>query len=109
MEKNIILITGRNEYTRINIDEVVYLKADGNYTHIKLTSEKKITICKSLKKSIEEIFNYDEFLKIKRDIVINIRHIDFIKTGKKSVVILCNNEKFKPSSRFKFDKNMFIK
>ena len=109
MEKTVILTTGRNEYTRIKINSVLYLKADGNYTHIKLTSEKMITICKSLKKSIKEIFNYDEFIKIRRNIVVNSIHINFIKTGKNAVVILSNNEKIVPCCRFKLTKNTLIK
>ncbi len=44
-----ILKTGRYELTRVIINEILYLKAFGNYTDIILERRKKLTVCQNIK------------------------------------------------------------
>ena len=37
-DKFVVFKTGRNELTKVNISEILYLKANGNYTYIKTTT-----------------------------------------------------------------------
>lgn len=101
-KKTTISITiGRNEYMNINIDDVLYLKADGNYTEIFLSSNEKIIICKNLKKTVKEIFNTNTFIKVRRNIVVNSNNIIKLNTSKKAYILLKNNTKITPSIRLK--------
>ena len=93
--------TARNEYRNINMRDIMYLKADGNYTDIILASNEKITICKNLKKSTQELFFDDNFIKIRRNIVVNKDNIEKIRLGKKAYVTLINNDRLIPSNRLK--------
>ena len=97
-ETHVILQTGRNELSYIKIDDILYLKADGNYTHIKLKTEEVLTVCKNLK-CIKNNINSSFFVKINRSIVINQLHVRKMKLGTSPIVILSNKEKFKPSRR----------
>lgn len=100
--KTIIRVTtGRNEYMNIDIDDILYLKADGNYTEIFLISNNKITIYKNLKKTVEEIINTDTFIKVKRNIIVNTNNIIKLNTSKKAYILLKNNIKRTPSVRLK--------
>jgi len=95
----IILKTGRSEYTKIKVEEIFYLKADGNYTHIICCEpEKIITICKNLKSTIS-IIDSDLLIRISRSIAINYKHIKALKAGKSPEVLLNNNQKINISHK----------
>lgn len=98
-EEHITVKSARNEFTKILINDILYFKADGNYTHIKLTTEDTITICKNLKHTLEDIES-DLFVKINRGLVVNRSLITKLKTGKKSSIKLANGQEFQNSKKY---------
>jgi len=98
-DEYIIVKSARNEFTKILTNYVLYFQADGNYTHIKLTSGNTITICKNLKHTLEDIES-DLFIKVNRGIVVNKSFITKLKTGKEPLIKLTNDQEFRPSQKY---------
>ncbi len=92
----IVLKTGRNELTKVAVNEILYFKADGDYTQIRLESGETFVISKNLKNTLTD-FESDLFVKINRSIVINRQFVTQLKTGKTPMVKLDDNEEFRPS------------
>ncbi len=99
MKTKAVLI-GRKKYINIKVDDVFYLKADGNYTDI-IFNDTKIKITKNLKQTVLDIFSEENFVKISRYLVVNINKIDEIDLGRKRYVMLSNGAILKPSLRMK--------
>lgn len=71
----------------INIQQISYAKADGNYTIIVLQNQEKILISKTLKE-FEGILNDPTFARIHNSYVVNLEHIrKYIKGDSGSVVL----------------------
>ncbi len=98
-EEHIVVKSGRNEFTKILTNDILYFKADGNYTHIKLTTGDTITICKNLKHTLESIES-DLFIKVSRGMAVNNSYISKLKTGKEPLIKLTNDQEFRPSKKY---------
>jgi DNA-binding LytR/AlgR family response regulator len=70
---NAIFIKQNYKYNKIAYDDILYLKADGNYTYIQ-TADKTHIIKHSLQNVID-IFNTDMFVRVHRSYAININHL----------------------------------
>jgi two-component system, LytTR family, response regulator len=66
--------TTRSGFTFINMHEIVYLEAEGNYTSIYLLNGKEETITQSLGQ-IEEELSANNFFRINRSVIINLKYI----------------------------------
>jgi two-component system LytT family response regulator len=66
--------TTRSGFTFINMHEIVYLEAEGNYTSIYLLNGKEETITQSLGQ-IEEELSANNFFRINRSVIINLKFI----------------------------------
>jgi two-component system LytT family response regulator len=66
--------TTRSGYTFINLHEIVYLEAEGNYTTIYLSNGKDETITQSLGQ-IEEELSPRNFFRVNRSVIINLKYI----------------------------------
>jgi len=90
-------LTGKIIY--VNPENIIYCKADGNYTEIFLKEGKKEMVSKKIK-MIEELFNDDTFFRVHNSYLVNIHYIkEFIK-GEGQYLILENQIKI-PVSRSK--------
>ena len=63
-----------------NPDEIIRCESDSNYTHIFLTSGKKITLAKTLKE-VEETIEGNPFFRVHQSHLINMNHISKISKG----------------------------
>lgn len=73
--------------TFLNLDEILYLKADGSYTHFITTSNKRITVSKRLSE-YERLEQLGSFLRIHRSHLINYNCIQkFLKQDGGTVVM----------------------
>ena len=81
---------GRNRYSKIFVEDIVYCKADRAYSIIK-TIKKDITISKPLKVLEGMLTKYD-FIRLNRSYLVNITHCIELKYGSKSEVLLSNKE-----------------
>ncbi len=94
-----ILKTGRHELTRVTINEILYLKAFGNYTDIILESNKKITVCQNIKNILNYI-NSSILIRISRNSAINKTKAIKVINGKKKIIRLTNNEELNYSTNY---------
>lgn len=71
----------RSGYILINPMEVVYCKADGNYTHIQLTNGNKELTTQNLG-SIEELLSEGSFFRVSRSYLVNLKFL--VRVDRKS-------------------------
>jgi two-component system LytT family response regulator len=71
----------------ISTNEIAALKADGDFTHVILTNQPELMICRTLL-SLEQSLLEPNFLRIGRSIIININHVRSIIVEKKSGVLV---------------------
>jgi len=69
-----IKLNTRSGYVLIDPSEIVYCKADGNYTHIQLTRGSREITTQNLG-AIEEILNGNSFFRASRSYLLNLRYI----------------------------------
>ncbi len=98
-KKYTILKTGRHELTKVAIDEILYLKAFGNYTDIVLDSGKKLTICQNIKSILNHI-NSSKLIRISRNGAVNKNKTIKIVDGREKAIVLANNEKLSFSKSY---------
>ena len=71
-----LLFNTRDEFTKVDLNNVVYFEADGNYTHIVFTNSYKVTITIGLSK-IEQLLETQlreraqQFIRIGKSYIIN--------------------------------------
>jgi len=98
-DSKITLKIGREKYEVINISEIIMIKSDGNYITIEFINKKnKIIICKSLKTIIKE-YDLNEFVKVRRGIIVNPNFILNFNGGLNPILTLQNGELLVPSRR----------
>ncbi|WP_340199645.1 LytR/AlgR family response regulator transcription factor [Ascidiimonas sp. W6] len=72
-------------------DEIILLKAEGNYTQIFLTNNRKFLLSKTLKEVIKDLPE-SYFYRIHHSYCINLKHVIEYKKGDGGMVILSNGE-----------------
>ncbi|MEC5165518.1 two-component system response regulator LytT [Flavobacterium sp. PL11] len=72
--KNDIFIKDKLKYTRINLDEVLYIKSERNYLELYTENEKPIVVRSSIQSFCEKI-NQSQFIQTHRSYVINFDHL----------------------------------
>src|SRR5512133_1514555 len=82
-----------NEYTIVDPDEIVLVKADGNYSHFILGADRQETVTFNLSK-IEEQLSPSAFFRVNRSFIINTRYLYKINTKKHQCLLLKNGEEF---------------
>lgn len=71
--------------------EVIFLKAESNYTTIHLTNGRKFTLCKTLKE-VEKEFEDPTFLRTHKSFVINLNHVQEYKKCDGGSIIMSNGQ-----------------
>ena len=91
-----ICIKSNTDYRYIEMEEVVYLKADNNTTDLFLLNGKKVSAYKTLKYFEKNLPS--EFLRVHNSYVINTSYVTRINFGKSSLVLKGYDE-FLPFSK----------
>lgn len=102
--------TNGNKIKFIDIESILYIKADGNYCEVIMKNNKSnILVRKTITNFISELnSNTDIFIKVNRSIAVNVNDVEeIIKSGYNEVHIKINNELFRISKSQK--KYLFIK
>ncbi len=87
-EETSLRISIKGGHERIDFDEILYLKAEGNYTRIYLKNGDIYMECKILK-LIEELLSIQFFFRIDRSSIVNKKHIKtFVNSHKNSFVTM---------------------
>lgn len=92
-----ITIPTQDGFEVLEIRDILYCKADDNYTHIYLNNERKKLVSKTLK-YFEEILKESSFTRIHKSYLVNINYVVNYKKGKGGSVILSNGKELSVSS-----------
>lgn len=96
-----LYFNSRDELYRIDMQTIVYMEADGNYTHIILRNQMRGTICISLMQ-MQEILREKmkehaaSFARIGKRHIINLQYVYHINSSKQQLTLsdglsFCNN------------------
>ena len=86
---NRIAIPSASGISFFNFDEVTYIEADNNYSHIYLTDGSKHVVSKTMK-DIQSIFESSHFMRIHRQFIVNLNKVKaFQKTD--NIIVMGNN------------------
>lgn len=69
-----IALRGLDGIIFVTQNEIIYALADGNYTHVYLTNNRCVKILRKLKQ-VNELLSNDNFTRIHRSHLINLKHI----------------------------------
>jgi two-component system LytT family response regulator len=86
-----ITIPTQNGFEVLPIQDILYAKADDNYTQLFLQDNKKKLVSKTLK-YFEDMLKDSGFARIHKSYLVNINYITSYNKGKGGTVVL-NNEK----------------
>jgi two-component system, LytTR family, response regulator len=87
------------KHHQINVNEIMYLQGDSNYTLIH-TTDKQTTISSQTLHLVHSSINYDSFVRINRKHILNIEYISGYCLEKNVLTLnLFNGEKFIASRR----------
>lgn len=78
-------------YQFIKIDTLMYIKADGSYTHVFSTNEKPITVSKNLKYFESALDGYTQFIRVHRSCLINLQQIKKFDKQNRGEIIMNDN------------------
>jgi two-component system LytT family response regulator len=99
MKKDFVILTiGRNRLRKIFLNEILYFKASGSYSVVKM--EKKEVLISKVLKEIEKLIEDENFIRINRSYIINLQMCLELKTGTNSKIIMKNNEEIKLSENY---------
>lgn len=97
---NKLRVNSNDKLLLLDLQEILYLEADGSYTKIHLTEQKIVRVSKRLGIIKQDLMDLDYFLEVSRSLVVNLTHIKEIERGEKSGdVILSNGQILKLSTR----------
>jgi two-component system LytT family response regulator len=82
----------------IEVDDIVSLQADGNYTVIHLNSMQKLVITKTLK-DFEELLDQTQFARIHKSYIVNLRYLKEYSTTDGGVVKMTDGNQWSISRR----------
>lgn len=97
-----IVIPSTDGLQFIKINDILYLEANTNYTHVILADSKKFIICQTLK-YFEDMLPIDIFIRIHNSYIINKNFAEKYIRGEGGQVILTNGISLDVSKRKKAD------
>lgn len=101
----VLSIPSRNGYDMVNIDDIVWCRAEGNYTEIHVSQGTPLMASKSLK-HYESLLNGLGFFRIHRSILLNVKYIQSVH---ESIIMLTNKQTLQISKRNKKGLTMLMR
>lgn len=95
--KKISLANGQG-YTLIDINEIIHIEADSNYSIFHLNNREKITVSRVLKE-YEEILPENQFVRIHKSSIVNLNYLKEYNSKNGLEAVLKNGEKIAVSRR----------
>ena len=92
-----ITIPQQNGFEVINTSDILYCKADDNYTEIYLNTEKKKLVSKTLK-YFEEALSDSSFARVHKSYLVNVNEVVKYQKGKGGSVVLSNGKEIMVSA-----------
>jgi two-component system LytT family response regulator len=93
-------IINKSKLYHINIEEIIYLEGNGNYSNIYLINGDKHTVAKTLKDYEETLCSSDTaFVRVHKSYIVNIKQISYVEKGEDNILVLHNNMRLEISRR----------
>lgn len=93
-----LCLPGTNGFSIVDVNDIVYLDADSNYTIFHLTSLKKIVVSKSIKE-FEDLLNPELFFRVHKSSIINLKHLREFSRVDGNYAIMMDNSSVAVSRR----------
>ena len=103
-----ISIQQQDGFEVLNTQDILYCKADDNYTEIYLNNNKKKLVSKTLK-YFEEALTDSDFARVHKSFLVNVNEVTKYKKGKGGSVILSNGKEIMVSASKKSDLLSYFK
>ncbi len=103
-----ITIPQQSGFEVLNTSDILYCKADDNYTEIYLNTEKKKIVSKTLK-YFEEALSDSGFARIHKSYLVNVNEVVKYQKGKGGHVVLSNGKELMVSASKKSDLLSYFK
>lgn len=103
-----ITIPQQNGFEVINTADILYCKADDNYTEIYLNNNKKKLVSKTLK-YFEDALNDASFARVHKSYLVNVNEVVKYQKGKGGSVVLSNGKEIMVSASKKSDLLSYFK
>jgi two-component system LytT family response regulator len=104
-QSNRIAIPSLEGLQFVEVNDIIYLEAESNYTIIYIKPSQKITVSKTLK-DFEELLPHSTFIRIHHSWIINKNHVQKYLKGEGGQVIMSNGKRLDVARR---KKEEFIK
>ncbi|WP_443946510.1 LytR/AlgR family response regulator transcription factor [Pedobacter sp. AW1-32] len=85
-------------FKMIDVDDIIYIEADSNYSVVHLNSSEKITVSKVLRE-FEELLPTEQFVRIHKSNIINLNHLKEYNSKNGLLALLNNGESINISRR----------
>ncbi|PWS29385.1 DNA-binding response regulator [Pedobacter yonginense] len=85
-------------FKMIDVDDIIYIEADSNYSVVHLSNADKITVSKVLRE-FEELLPTEQFVRIHKSSIINLNHLKEYNSKNGLQVFLKNGESINISRR----------
>lgn len=82
---------------------IVFIEGDGRYCHVSMNTDEVFTTAKNLKEFEDYFESSNNFVRITKDILINIRHINDYTKGEPCIIEMSNGKSFEVARRKKTD------
>ncbi len=103
-----ITIPQQDGFEVLNTQDIMYCKADDNYTEIYLNNNKKKLVSKTLK-YFEEALAGSNFARVHKSFLVNVNEVTKYKKGKGGSVVLSNGKEVMVSASKKSDLLSYFK
>ena len=103
-----ITIPQQDGFEVLNTQDILYCKADDNYTEIYLNNNKKKLVSKTLK-YFEEALLDSNFARVHKSFLVNVNEVAKYKKGKGGSVVLSNGKEIMVSASKKSDLLSYFK
>ncbi|KQN35156.1 two-component system response regulator [Pedobacter sp. Leaf41] len=85
-------------FKMIDVDDIIYIEADSNYSIVHLSNQEKITVSKVLRE-FEELLPTEQFVRVHKSNIINLNHLKEYNSKNGLQVFLKNGESINISRR----------
>ncbi|MBO4402728.1 MAG: LytTR family transcriptional regulator DNA-binding domain-containing protein [Bacteroidales bacterium] len=87
-------LSNSNELIRIAAERLVYVSSDGNYSDIYTCDRQRRTVTLQLgdiEKALERQIKQEEFVRIGKSLIVNMRHLSYINPSKQQIILSDNH------------------
>lgn len=95
----------RSGFIKINPEEIIFIKASGNYTEIQLINNENHLVTKSIGALIQ-LLQCCHFLRISRSIAINLKYLRQVDTKKREILLKYGSTEYVVEASREYLKNL---